>query len=249
VPYAATRAIALRRTDFSETSQVVALVTPDMGQIHALAKGARRASRSSPKTPWQLLEHYDCVLSLRAKGKLHLLTEWKLVETFRVLHRDLACQWTASMAAEIVLSATAENPDDGAAYGCLLGLLRRLEHGQEVHMSGFLFLNRMLAIMGAAPETTRCVHCGRTPSDAARFSAAQGGTLCGACSACDPAAFPISRGALTVFSRLAHRSGPPPALRLTASQRAELERAFREQIQYHLGRELRCARFVSVFMD
>jgi DNA repair protein RecO (recombination protein O) len=249
LPYVATRAIPLRCTDYSETSQVVALITPDMGQIHALAKGSRRAGKKVKTTPWQRLEHYDCVLSMRTKGNLHLLTEWKMRECFPIVHHDLPCQWTGYMATEIVLSCTSENVEDGKTYNCLLALLRRMQRGMDCDMARFVFLSRALRIIGCAPVTDHCVQCNGPLHGLTRFSPAGGGGLCGDCAHSDPQGTAISRGTLAILTRLGTQAGPPPSLRLTRGQRDEIQRAFNEQIQYHLGRPLRCGRFLSVFMD
>jgi hypothetical protein len=50
VPYTTTRGVVLRCTDFSETSQVVALIAPDLGQVHALANGSLRPQKGA-RTP------------------------------------------------------------------------------------------------------------------------------------------------------------------------------------------------------
>ena len=236
MPYVATQAISLRCIEYSETSQVVMLVTPDMGQIHVLAKGSRRPKKDPRRGPWDALIRYDCVLSVRATGNLHLATEWTPVEVFSVLRRDLVRFWTAYYAAEVALTCTSETADDGGAYACLLELLRGLERGEPVARARFAFLSRILRHVGCLPLVDHCAHCGKGLSGRTRFSPAAGGALCEACGVQSHTAFSVSRGALAVLRMLVDTSRPPANLRISREQVAEIQRAFNEQIQYHLGR-------------
>ena len=242
--YIRTRAIALRCTDYSETSQVVALCTPDLGQVHGLARGARRP-RKDGRMPFDLLTHYDVVLSRRKPGHLHLLTEWSVVESFPGLRHDLRCFWMACHAAEAVLSCTSENPDDGPVYQSLLTCLRCMGRGNKANISHFDFLIGMFRVMGCLPVTDRCVGCNGPLTGPTRFSSGAGGALCGDCGMSRPDAFPVSRGALAVIERLARKDRPSHSLRIMSSQVAEIRRAFNEQIQYYLGRPLRTSRFLT----
>ena len=56
MPYHRTSGVVLRCTDYSESSQVAAILTPDLGQIHALAKGTRRP-RKDGRGALDLLTH------------------------------------------------------------------------------------------------------------------------------------------------------------------------------------------------
>jgi len=246
--YHSTRAISLRCLDYSETSQVVMLITPDMGQVHVLAKGARRVSRDPRKSTWQLLAHYDCVLAQRPKGRLHIAAEWKMLETFCILRKDLRCFSAAFYAAEVVLGCTSETSEDGAAYGCLLELLRRFESEGFTEQAFFAFLLRILRVAGCEPAVDRCAECGGDVGEGARFSPRSGGVLCADCGRHDPAGASISRGAIAVLRALAAGQRAPKRIRLATAQAREIQRAFDEQIQYHLARPLRSSRFARRFL-
>jgi len=245
VAYVTTQAISLRCINYSETSQVVMLITPDMGQVHVLAKGARKPGKDPKKRPWDELIHYDCVLSRRAAGTLHLATEWSQRESFPVLSEDMSSFWTGFYAADAVVACTTETPEDGAAFYCLNDLLHDLQEGKDPLAARFRFLVRLLALAGCAPVSDRCAQCGRALQEGTRFSSRAGGALCGDCGRADPEAFTISRGALAVLRGLAEGEGGAPRIRVTAEQGVEIQRAFNEQIQYHLGRPLRTERFLG----
>ena len=239
-----TRAISLRCIDYSETSQVVMLVTPDMGQVHVLAKGSRRPKKDPRRCPWDALNHYECVFARRATGKLHIATEWTVRDSFPALHEDLRLFGMAFYAGDVVLCCTSETAEDGRAYDALLDFLQRLRPGRPGELALFLFLSRLLKIVGCAPVADCCAHCGGSLHGLTRFSPGSGGALCGDCGAGDSTAFSISRGALAVLRTLGERDRNLPQLKVTDRQSAEIQRAFNEQIQYHLGRSLRSARFM-----
>jgi DNA repair protein RecO (recombination protein O) len=244
VAYHQTTGIILRTTDFSETSQVVAIITPDLGQIHALAKGARKP-RKDGRLPLDILSSYHLVLSLRQGGHLHLLYDWSLKDYFPGLRRELRGLWSAFYAAELLLCTTSENLDDGPLHGALNDLLLALERQDYSELPLCRFLAGALRALGNLPIVERCAQCGNALHGLLRFSACAGGVLCGDCRSADPAAFQISRGALAVMRRLELEDQIESKLRIMCSQAQEIRRAFAEQIQYHLGHPLRTERFLA----
>ena len=251
MPYHRTSGVVLRCTDYSESSQVVAVLTPDLGQIHALAKGTRRPRRDG-RGALDLLNYCDLVLAQRPPGQLHILAEWSLREMFPRLRAGLSRVWAACYAAEVALVATSENPEDGVLCNELVDLLRRLDRSaaggdrvESEHLALFRYLLRALRMLGTAPATESCAQCGGRLEGLIRFSPASGGVLCGNCAARDPQSFLISRGSLAVLNRLGAANSAGAPLRVTADQVREIRRAFNEQIQYHLGRALKSERFLA----
>jgi len=242
VAYVRTTGIVLRCTDYSESSQVAALLTPDMGQVHVLAKGSRRP-RKDGSVPLDLLNHCDFVIARKGAGQLHILAEYQTTENFPGIHGDLRRIAAALYADELCLAFTSENAEDGPLFGLLLELLRGLNRGEERDWRLLQFVARALEALGSGPAAEHCAHCGGPLQGAPRFAPAAGGALCGACSAVYPASFPVSRGALAIMSRLATREGPSQAsVRMSEQQIREIRRAFGEQMQYHLGRPLKTER-------
>ena len=235
--------MVLRCIEYSETSQVVAVSTPDLGQVHLLAKGSRRPQKNG-RTPLDVLSYCDLVLSKRRSGTLHLLTGWSVRQAYPTLRKNLCRFWTAFYAAEVTLSYTSENPDDGPVCDHLVAFLRRIEQGGDERLALFLFLGRLLGTVGSAPVTETCAQCHRPLFGRTRFSPGAGGALCGDCGTADPSAFAVSRGALAVMACLGVGWKGSPALHITSGQAREIQRAFNEQIQYHLGKPLRTARFL-----
>jgi len=244
VPYVQTSGVVLRCTAYSDTSQVAAISTPDLGQVHVLAKGAYRP-RKDGRTPLDVLTHVDLVLAMRATGQLHVLSDWTLRDGFAGVRNNLEAFWCACYAGEAALSLTTENPDDGRAYEHLIALLGALEASTDVRKALFSFLTCLLRTVGSSPVTAACGECGKALGGHVRFNPHKGGAICEACGFADSAAFAISRGALAIMDRLAVRDVESPSLRVTTRQAEEIQRAFDEQIKYHLGKPLRAARFLS----
>ena len=242
--YHQTTGVVLRTTDFSESSQVLAIITPDLGQVHALAKGSRRP-RKDGRLPPDILSSYDLVFSLRRSGQLHLLYEWSLKEHFPGLRRDLRALWSAFYAAELLLRATTENPDDGPLHAALKDLLLAFDRQDYSEIPLCRFLARALRALGNLPIVDRCAQCGGALHGSVRFSASAGGVLCGDCHGADQAASHISGGALAVMRRLELEDPTDSKLRIMSSQAQEIRRAFAGQIQYHLGHPLQTERFLA----
>ncbi|MFQ5491439.1 MAG: DNA repair protein RecO [Phycisphaerae bacterium] len=70
--------IVLRRLDFSESSQVLVLLTRDHGKVRVIAKGIKRSTKTRFGTAIDLLDVGQVVLSVRAPRQeaLATLTEW-----------------------------------------------------------------------------------------------------------------------------------------------------------------------------
>ena len=69
-----TLAIPIRLTDYSNSSQIVSLLTPDVGALDGLAKGAFRL-KGSFLSPFDLAVLYEVVYVERRSSGLSILTE------------------------------------------------------------------------------------------------------------------------------------------------------------------------------
>ena len=98
-------AICLRVTDFSETSQIVALLTRAHGLLPLIAKGSKRQTKKNVMSgPLDLLTRGEVVF-IPAKGAAELgtLTAWELVNHRTALRAEFAALNAAMVAAEITL--------------------------------------------------------------------------------------------------------------------------------------------------
>ena len=174
----------LRRLDYSETSQVMAVFTRDHGQQRVIAKGVKRSTKSRTAVGLDLLEKGAIVLSTRHDGadRLSVMMEWRQEDTFPHLRRDLVACYVAQYAAEATSQLTEVADPHPALFDALLELLEGLAHGAPLpHLDAFLWA--LLTEIGLRPELERCMSCGNdVAGDAALyFSSREGGAICRDC--------------------------------------------------------------------
>lgn len=177
-------AIVLRRLDFSETSQVLAIFTQSHGQERVIAKGIKRSTKTRVAVGIDPLELGRVVWS-RRPGKedgLATLTEWHQQEHFPHLRRDLVKHYAAHYAAEATSQLTEPHDPHPVLFDSLLTFLRNIATGIPLSSLN-AFLWSMLTEIGLRPELEQCVGCGRgvEREELLFFSSHQGGALCRDC--------------------------------------------------------------------
>lgn len=123
------QAICIRLTDFSESSQVVTLLTQTHGKIRGLAKGARRLSPSSIAKfsgGFELLTAGQIVATTKASSDLATLTEWDLQRPNVHFRRNLQSQHLGLYAADVTNALLADHDPHEASYHALFRLLEEL---------------------------------------------------------------------------------------------------------------------------
>ena len=176
--------LTLRCTDWSETSQVVHLLSREVGRLRCLAKGSRRSRNpfSGPLDRWMLGE---AVFSVAHPNRLATLMELYETERFAGLHRSLPAYYAAAAVTELVLALVPEMDPQPAVFDLAEGTLSRLAavEPDACRAVAFAFALRLLALLGYGPPTDRCVECGRTlpRGRPIHYSVGLGGPVCDAC--------------------------------------------------------------------
>ncbi len=173
-------AIAIRRLDYSETSQVLVFFTRAHGKQRLIAKGIKRGTKVRFATGIDLLERGHVVFVRPREGaqRLGTLTEWQQEDVFADLRRDLRWMYAGQYAAEAIDVATEEDDPAERLYDATVALLDSLPRaGTSVLVR---FQRVLLEVAGLMPDLTRCVSCGRRWSGKSRpyFSAREGGLIC-----------------------------------------------------------------------
>jgi len=196
MPLEKTDALVLRIVDFSESSCVVTLLTPDFGKIGAMAKGARRL-----KSPFDgaidLLSFCKIVFISKNNDTLDLLTESKLQRRFKSASKDLKRLYCGYYVAELILTMTDEGEPNRALFELAKETLEYLDApeprtGIELSKAILQFELRVMNLLGNLPSFTHCVDCGASreekaqlpnPSSVRRFffGLRNGGLLCQQC--------------------------------------------------------------------
>lgn len=157
-----TNALCLRKVDFSETSQILTLLTDQQGITGAIAKGAKR-EKSSVGGPLDLMCLYNVVLYDRSRrNTLSILAQAELVDFFPASRSDFR-RFMAVEAIRELLLAIEVSPQD-APHIMLLAVKAMREVGPEPHAAPARFAWGLLRALGVEPAVTHCVLTGAEPS-------------------------------------------------------------------------------------
>jgi len=221
--------------EYSETSQIMALLTPDWGIIRGLAKGARRI-KGNYEGGVDLFDIVDVVIFVKAQG-LSTISESRLVARPMGLRSNPVSFMAASAARELVLKATAEYDPSQKVYGVMMSLLNAVEKmpAAKAPLALLTFELAFLESQGLAPEWTRCAVCGSELPKRKRlvFDASEGGLVCGNCYQQRHMSMKMSPGAIALAEKIRRESFE--ALPLLAPNRelvAEVQGAVKLTLAY-----------------
>lgn len=180
-------AIVLRKLDYSESSQVLALFTRVHGKARVIAKGIKRSTRTRFAPALDLLDVGSVVLSVRhpRQEALAILTEWTQVRPAGALRDRLDRLYAAQYAAALTADLTEDWDPHPALHDALAALLDALTGAAATLPLVVDFQTVLFAEIGLQPELARCVACQRPqpPLENLHFSSHEGGLLCRDCEA------------------------------------------------------------------
>jgi len=177
-------AVALRRLDYSETSQVLAVFTRAHGQQRLIAKGIKRSTRTRVAVGIDLLEA-GTVVFIRKPGHedtLGTLTEWQQTDTFPHLRADLGRLYAAQYAADVTTSLTEVHDPHPALFEAIVDFFASMKTAATLPaLSQFLWT--LLDEIGLRPDLSRCMSCGRSVAGDREvyFSSRESGAICRDC--------------------------------------------------------------------
>ena len=173
-------AICIRDLDWSETSQIVVLLTEHHGKVRGLAKGSRRSSPSAIAKfsgGINLLNQGQVMVSTRRGTQLAAVTEWDLQDDHYHLRTDLRAQRVAMYAADLCGAMLADEDPHPGTYAALAELLATLADAAAIEHGLLRFQWRVLSDCGFKPELDRDVQSGAelAPARAYTFDPTLGG--------------------------------------------------------------------------
>lgn len=166
-------AICLRDSDWSESSQLLVMLTQTHGKVRALAKGSRRQSPSAVARfsgGVNLLNLGQASISTRPAGKLAALTEWDLRDDHYHLRTCLAAQWSAMYAADLASAMLAEEDPHPGVFDAMKRLLAELAKPDEVDAALLRFQWALLSDVGYRPELANDVMSAQPLAEAKAYS-------------------------------------------------------------------------------
>lgn len=149
------QAICIRHFDWSETSQIVALMTAEHGKLRGLAKGSKRTSPSSVARfsgGIELLTRGEVVGVIKPSAELVTITEWDLQDPYRHLHTDLAAQRLGLYAADLTNALLADHDAHPRSFAELAAFLEALADPGRRQAALLHFQWRLLEDAGYKPE-------------------------------------------------------------------------------------------------
>ena len=146
--------LILRTRPLTETSLIVLWLTPRLGRVGTVAKGARRV-----KSPFHgkldLFYLADFSFSRSLRSELHTLREVSLRETHSRLRQNLRLLQQASYCAALIERATETETPLPHVFDLMSGLLRHLLAQPPQPQTIFAFELKLLAELGLEPDLSR----------------------------------------------------------------------------------------------
>ncbi len=159
-----TTGLILRTRLLTETSLIVHWLTPDLGRVATVAKGARR-----PKSPFHgkldLFYQADFSFARSRRSDLHNLREVNLRETHHRIRRELALLQQVSYCAALVEQATETDSPLPGCFELMAGLLEYVPKQPPQPLTVFAFETKLLNESGLKPD----FHEGRLTAGTRRF--------------------------------------------------------------------------------
>jgi len=173
VPRFKEHAVCIRHLDWSETSQIVVLLTEGRGTIRAVAKGSKRMSPGAVQRfsgGVELLTAGQAVGHIKASAELASLTEWDLQQPYPHLRERLAAHRLACYAADLCQALIAVDDPHPAVHAALMQLLPGLAEPTHDAAELLRFQWRLLGDVGYQPELGVDVQTGEPLGDAKAFT-------------------------------------------------------------------------------
>lgn len=173
----------IKAFDYQESGRILTLLSPRLGKISLLAKGARRIE-SRFGAALDLLNLIEVVF-YEGRG-LKLLKEAALIEGYPILKRDYDRLEAALQAARLLNLLLREGQGEGRAFKLFQELLQELDReGESLNLLQLGFKLKLVDFLGFGPELESCASCqkGLARERAPSLSLQAGGLVCADCKA------------------------------------------------------------------
>lgn len=256
MPLVRDRCICLRKTEYSETSQILTLISREYGAFRVIAKGAHRRTKAGASKfdgGIDFLDIGDAVFTHDPARDLSTLTEWTLREGNLHLRKSLRGMYLGLYAGELVGRLIEEHDPHPDLFDRLEVVLAQV--GTTRQEESFLaFQLDLLRETGYMAELSACVACNRPVETggtvtSAWFSPGRGGVVCGNCEGKVHDRSQINAKLVRLIQgilRLPRADGSIQRLpQLTRHQTDPINRLIAAHVQHTLGRRLQMVRYVA----
>src|SRR5438477_5335710 len=166
MPLVHDRCICLRKFEYSETSQILTLLSREHGLLRVIARGAHRTTKAGASKfggGIDLLDLADAVFTHAPEKELATLCEWTLRDGHLTLRRNLRAVYLGLYAAELVATLIEEHDPHPELFDRLQQTLAELE-SDRIEEAFVAFQLDLLREVGYLPQMECCAACG-TPVD------------------------------------------------------------------------------------
>ena len=197
-----TTGLVLRETETKETDKILTVLTPDLGKITLIARGARR--RNSPlAAACQLLAYSE--LTIYQRGNWRYVSEGSTIELFDGVRQDFELLSLASYFAELTESVAGEEQSAPEVLALLLNALYALSAlKKDPELVKPVFELRLMALAGFEPLSDGCAVCGKTEPERPMLDVVQGIVHCAGCKQPGGLSLPLTKGSLAAMRHALH---------------------------------------------
>lgn len=211
------QAICLRAMDYSETSQIVTLLTRSHGRIQVIAKGSKRA-KSAFDGPIERFSRGDIVYLPNENSSLYTLREFRqMYDLVMSMSRHLDAYHCALLGTELLAKLIHDHDPHEVLFDVFVQYLQDLGHptGSDTAKRDRLgllvvFQLSLLREVGLYPIFSECLNCkANTTSalDTTFFSHSANGLVCRDCEMSFPDRMPVSAGVARCLAQINQLSG------------------------------------------
>jgi len=232
-----TEAIIIKCRDYTESSQLVSFFTKHFGKLSMIAKGSRgRTGKFKGKL--DLLNRYELVFYRSARGELHLLTEYTVLESFTVIRGDLNKMAAVTYLTELLAATVGFDDSHRSLYNHMIEILRMIDQGVDYNWCKLIFEIRLFKLLGLLPQMKLCVTC-RAALKETGFLQPGAGWFCPRCARGKKLS---SKGVFALLADIA-RSSRLKSWKMFPGQQKELNNILRLMIDYSIGKRLKSLDF------
>ena len=229
-----TEALVIGSMRYREADRIVTLYTRERGRLGAVAKGVRRTKSKVGGR----LEPFSLVrVSLYTGRGLYTVIGVDTLRTFQGVRDELFRMEEGARLFAAVRHLFPAEEESAPAFNLLVrGIARLADARDRATAAGVVLATRLklLALLGYAPEISRCATCGSRDS-LFGFSPGLGGVVCESCAATNAVScFALSGGAVsTLRTLLDNPLAEIDAFELDEKALAEVEQVVTQTLAHH----------------
>ena len=190
-----TKGIVINQANSKETDKILTILTPDLGKISVIVKGAKKSSSKVALS--ELFVFLDLVL-YKNTGDIYVLNSAEIIEMFYNLRIDIEKIYYLTYICRLVSDVATENENSFELMQLLLNTIYLFSEGKKDNMFiATVFQIRLLRVLGFNPIIKNCAVCGN--EEVSSFSIRDNGLICLACAKQDTGSISLSQSTISAL--------------------------------------------------